>query len=114
MPLPQLHFHPDARLVEQRERNLGVLVPIPLSERVEALAESLYREGHGRVSRKEVVAALLYAAPEDPGELAELLARYRRARVRDALLGEPAADNVISFPQRRPGPRSRSAETPSQ
>jgi hypothetical protein len=110
MPSPQLKFDLDARLVEQRERHLGVLVPIPLSERVDALAELLYDEGYGRVARKEVVAALLFAATEDAHELASLLAQYRRARVRDVLLGESTdLENVVSFPQRRPGPRNRSA-----
>lgn len=109
MPRPRsLHFDLDARLAEQRERNLGVLVPVPLSERLETLTERLYREGHGRVPRKELVAALLHAAAEDPAELAELLRKYRRARVRDAIVGDPPAENVVSFPRRAPGPRARS------
>jgi len=102
-----LSFDLEGRLHEQRECNLGILVPIPISERVETLAERLYREGHGRVPRKELVAALLYAAPTDPAELAALLKTYRTASVRDALVGEPPSDNVVSFPRRAPGPRAR-------
>ena|SRR5207248_7499347 len=103
------NFDLDGRLAEQPERNLGVLVPIPLSERVEALAGLLYSEGHGRVSRKEVVGAVLLGATEDPFELAELLRRYRNARVREALVGEVPAAHVVSFPRRLPGPRARSS-----
>jgi len=109
MPQP-VNFHLDDRLVEQRERNLGVLVPIPLSERIEALTEMLYHEGHGRVPRKDVVGAILFAATEKPDELAELLRAYRTARVRDALIGQiHPADNVVTFPSRAPGPRARSS-----
>ena len=108
MPQTQdINFNPDDRLVEVRERNLGVLVPIPLSERVEALTERLYLEGHGRVSRKELIAALLYAAAEDTAELAAILKDYRTARVRDALVGWDTSTNVVSFPRRAPGPRAR-------
>src|SRR2546423_13807018 len=111
MPRPrQLNFDLDARLLEQREQNLGVLVPIPLSERLERLTELLYHDGHGHVSRKELVAALLFAATEDPGELAQCLAAYRRARVRNALVGGAPTENVVSFPRRRPGPRNRSSK----
>jgi len=110
MPQSSANFHLDDRLVEQRERNLGVLVPIPLSERIEVLTEMLYHEGHGKVPRKDVVGAILFAATESPEELAELLRAYRRARVRDALVGHVQADdNVVSFPSRAPGPRARSS-----
>lgn len=103
-----MNFNLDDRLVEVRERNLGVLVPIPLSERVEALTNRLYRDGHGRVSRKELIAALLYAAADDTAQLAEILKDYRTARVRDALVGdEDSSQNVVSFPRRAPGPRAR-------
>jgi hypothetical protein len=110
VPQERFNFPLDGRLVEQKERNLAVLVPIPLSERVEALAEMLYREGYGKVPRKDVVAALLLAATADAEELGTLLRAYRTARVRDALV-EPAEsdDNVVTFPNRAPGPRARSS-----
>src|SRR5712691_12956319 len=100
-------FDPSARLAGQRECNLGVLVPVPVSERVETLTELLYQEGHGRVPRKELVAAILIAAPTDAAQLAEFLQSYRTARVRDALVGEPESGNVVRFPRRPPGPRAR-------
>ena len=101
-------FSLDARLTEQRECNLGVLVPIPVSERLEMLTELLYREGHGRVPRKELVGALLLAATDDPEELATVVRRYRTSSVRDALVGDGPADNVVTLPRRAPGPRPRS------
>ena|SRR5438045_1208074 len=108
MPVPRARsFDLSGRLEEQPERNLGVLVPIPLSERVESLTELLWRDGHGRVSRKELVGAILLAAPEDPFELAGLLRRYRNAPVREALVGQAPDENVVTFPARAPGPRAR-------
>lgn len=104
-----LNFDLDGRLSEQRECNLGVLVPIPVSERVETLADLLYREGYGRVPRKELIAALLHAAPADATELEQCLKAYRTARVRDSLVGERPSENVVSFPRRAPGPRARSS-----
>lgn len=97
----------DGRLSEQRECNLGVLVPVPLSERVEKLAELLYQEGHGSVSRKELVAALLHTAPDDPDALAAKIKAYRTATVRQAYVGELPEGNVVRFPRRAPGPRAR-------
>ena len=46
---PAVRLELGARLVEQPERNLGIVVPIPISERVEELAQLLYDEGYGRV-----------------------------------------------------------------
>lgn len=102
-------FDPQARLADQRECNLAVLVPVPVSERVDALAEALDRGGHGRVARKELVGALLFAATTDAAELAGVLRRYRTAKVRDALVGDAPSGRVISFPQRAPGPRPRAS-----
>lgn len=107
MPRFTRAFDPNGRLAEQRECNLGVLVPIPLSERLEKLTELLYQEGHGRVPRKELVGALLHGATTDTAALAELLRRYRTAKVRDAVVGDAPTGRVVSFPQRGPGPRPR-------
>ena len=105
---PLTEFKLDARLPEQRECGLGVNVPIPLSERIEKLAELLYVEGHGTVTRKEIVASLLLAAPTNADELAALLRNYRRATVRRAHVGAAPQGNVVTFPNRQPGPRVRS------
>jgi hypothetical protein len=102
-------FDPQGRLVDQRESNLGVLVPLPISERLEALTEALDRAGHGRVARKELVGALLLAATQDTAELAELLRRYRVAKVRNAVVGQVPPGRLITFPQRAPGPRPRAS-----
>lgn len=94
-------------MIEQRDCNLAVLVPIPVSERIDALTEALDRDGYGRVSRKELVSALLLGATSDTAELNDLLRRYRMAKVRDAVVGEVPPGRVISFPERAPGPRPR-------
>jgi hypothetical protein len=100
-------FDPQARLVEQRDCNLAVHVPIPVSERIDALTDALDRDGYGRVSRREIVSALLFAATSDTAELNQLLRRYRTAKVRDAVVGDVPSGRVISFPERAPGPRPR-------
>jgi hypothetical protein len=100
-------FDLDARLLEQRERNLGVDVPIPVSERIDTLTDLLYSDGHGPVARKELIAALLHTCPSEPEALAERLTQYRKARVRDTHVGEMPTGNVISFQKRAPGPRAR-------
>lgn len=102
-------FDPQGRLVEQRECNLAVLVPVPVSERVEALAEALDRGGYGRVARKELVGALLFAATANTAELADLLRQYRTAKVRDAIVGGVPEGRVLRFPERAPGPRPRAS-----
>ena len=100
-------FDPQGRLIEQRECNLAVLAPIPVSERIDALTEALDRDGYGRIARKELVSALLFGATSDTAQLNELLRRYRTAKVRDAVVGDVPSGRVISFPQRAPGPRPR-------
>lgn len=106
MPSDSRKFDPNGRLVEQRECNLGVLVPVPVSERIEALALALDLAGYGRVPRKELIGALLFDATADTARLADLLRRYRIAKVRDAVVGD-VDGKVITFPQRAPGPRPR-------
>jgi hypothetical protein len=99
-------FDVDERLSESKDRGLGVDIPVPLHERVEALCELVYDAGYDRPSKRKMVAALLLAATDDPRELDELLRAYDRGRVKDSLVGEPEIEgNVVSFPQRGRGPR---------
>ena len=56
-------FHLDERLNNTKERPLAANVPIPLSERLDQLVGILDEAGKGRISRKELVSALLLAAP---------------------------------------------------
>jgi hypothetical protein len=103
-------FEPEARLRELKEKNAAVLWPLAIDLRLEQLKERVESAGEN-TSRKELAAAILLAAPEDPTKLAKLLKRYRLARARDAHVGPVAADNVISMERRKPGPRPRTARS---
>lgn len=87
---------------------LGQRVPEPLHERVEQLCDLAYEAGEPRrPTKQQMVAALLFGAPTDAEELVELLHRYGRATVADALIGSEApAGDVIELPTRKSGPRS--------
>ena len=96
----------DDRLVEGEETGAAVDWPVALHHRVDQLVEVAERIGE-RTSRKEVVAALVLAAPTAGNELSELLRSYRTALTRDALLNVPSGENVVELRRRGPGPRSR-------
>jgi hypothetical protein len=101
-------FDPSDRLVEPNPVPLGQRVPEPIHERVEQLCDLVYEAGEPRrPTKQQMVAALLFGAPADAEELAELLRRYGRATVADALVhSEAAVGDVIQLPKRRSGPRS--------
>src|SRR5690349_2828418 len=101
-------FNTDERLREARTRVLGQAVPVPLHERIEALCDAVYEDGHERPTKLKMLSALILAAPTNPATLDELLRDYDRASVGDALVGEEkVSDNVVKFPKRKPGPRRR-------
>jgi hypothetical protein len=100
-------FLPGARLVEADPKPLGQRVPAPLHERVEALCDRVYESGRRRPAKADMVAALLLAASSDPEVLSRALDHYYGARVQHALLGDrPGPGEVVTFPQRKSGPRS--------
>jgi hypothetical protein len=95
-----------ARLAEGEETGAAIDWPVALHHRVDQLVE--LAEGVGeRTSRKELVAAVVLAAPEEPERLSEMVRTYRTAFTRDALLNVPAGENVIELRRRGPGPRSK-------
>jgi len=93
-------------LWKTEERAIGVSVPVPLSARLDRLVELIEQQGH-RVYRKDLVAALLLAASEDPAELADLITRYRTAEVSAAAVGGSAGGDVVELSRAKPGPRPR-------
>jgi hypothetical protein len=99
-------FPPDTPLLHCGERRVGLDLPPPIDARIDALRQEVEAAGE-RTNRKELVAALLLAAPSDAEELARLLKRYRLARVRDAALVPDEHADVIAFPRQRPGPRRK-------
>jgi hypothetical protein len=61
-----------------------------------------------RLSRTDVLCALVVAANVERTEMRGILEHYRTCRVADLVGdGEPDAENVVSLETRRPGPRRR-------
>lgn len=97
---------PSKPLREAEERPIGVSVPAPLSKRLDRLVAAT--EGAGvRVYRKDLVAALILAAPEDPDELLKLYLRYRRAKASEAGMGDGEDATVLELQRPKPGRRPR-------
>lgn len=96
---------PEARLRTCPERQITLALPGPLNERLDRLVELADEEG-ARTNWKELVAALLLAAPEAPAALAESVLTFRKARARDAAVsGDLGA--ILAMGRHQPGPRPR-------
>lgn len=97
---------PSRLLQDTEERPIGISLPVPLSKRLDLLVERAERAG-ARAYRKDILAALILAAPEDPEELLDLFSRYRRATAAEAsFAGEPRS-TVLRHQRRKPGRRVR-------
>lgn len=96
----------DALLADLDERSVGLALAAPLSERLDALVRLVEASGD-RTSRKELVAALILAAPPDGEELAKRVRAYRMALARDTLLDPDDAPDHLALEIRKPGPRRR-------
>jgi hypothetical protein len=97
---------PDAQLRACPEFRIGIGMPAPLSGRLDGLVELADSEG-ASTSRKELLAALLLAAPEKGAELADLVRRYRTASVAEAMIAGQADARFLRLERRPPGPRAR-------
>jgi hypothetical protein len=96
---------PETRLTSCEERPITLGLPGPLNERLDRLVELADGEG-ARTNRKELVAALILAAPESGSDLAHEVIALRKAKARDAAVsGNLAA--VLEFRRHQPGPRRR-------
>jgi hypothetical protein len=96
----------DWLLRDAPDEGIGVTVPAPLSDRIDALVDLLNAAGE-RTSRKELIAALILDAHPVGEELINTLRAYRRAAVRDALVDPDRAGETILLAPRKPGPRPR-------
>lgn len=100
-------INPETRLIhcEQQPTSIGFVAPI--NERLDQLVELADEEG-ARTNRKELLAALVLAAPEAGVALRDVVLSYRTSRARDAAV---AADptRVLELRRHRPGPRPRQA-----
>ena len=101
------------RLSDCSEGAVGLALPHPLSDRVDALVALVDDYGE-RTSRKELIAALILNAPADAIRLADFLSAYRRATAEDALLDPESAGASIPIAERRPGPRARQSRSPER
>jgi len=95
----------DAPLRDAPEEGIGLTIPAPLSDRINALVDLVDAAGE-RTSRKELIAALILAARPLSDELARALRAYRGASVGDASLEANRPDSFELTP-RKPGPRPR-------
>jgi len=81
-------------------------VPSPLSERLDQLV-TVANEGGAGTNRKELVASLVLAAPEDADELMRQVVAYRKARAADAVVRGRHLGDVLAFRRHPRGPRPR-------
>jgi hypothetical protein len=85
-------------------------VPAPLSGRIDAML-AIADAADEPTTRNELIAALIYAAPLDPEQIAMRLKAYRMAKVSDAFVpGQPR--EVFLRPLRRQGPRTTLSAAP--
>lgn len=100
----------DALARETERSGTSFVLPAAIHERLDWLVDAAVRAGEDRrLSRTEVVAALVATATPDGESLRSALHAYRTSTVRDLLVEEHAdvAENVVALNARRPGPRSR-------
>lgn len=83
------------------------MLPDVVSERLDALVQQLEVAGI-RVTRAEIVGALLLAAPTDTDEVDRLVRDYKQAPVADVYLGTPEGSG-LRLGTTQPGPRPRRA-----
>jgi hypothetical protein len=98
---------PEAKLTSCVERSITLGLPGPLNERLDRLVELADDEG-ARTNRKELVAALVLAAPESATQLADAVIALRKAKASDAAVSGDLA-SVLEFRRHQPGPRPRAA-----
>jgi hypothetical protein len=99
-------INPSRALRDAEQTSIGLTVPVPLSQRLDRLVNRAEQAG-ARVYRKDLVAALILAAPETPDELFQLFTRYRTATAADAALADEPRAQVLRLERPKPGRRPR-------
>jgi hypothetical protein len=105
------------RVAESPERVIAVKMPAAVSDRLDSLVDKLEivetvggeQVARRGTSRKELLAALVYDAPNNRRELNDKLERYRRAQVGSVVLRPKTGDQIV-LPGHRPGPRPTSLD----
>lgn len=100
-------FDINGRLDEAKERGVGVLMPVPLHERIDQLCELVYEAGFARPTKRKMLAALVLGAAVEADELDRLLRQYDKACVGDALVTATPEGTLVEFPRRASGPRPK-------
>src|SRR3954453_7097711 len=91
-------------LRDWENRPVGLALPAPLSHRLDALVELAESAGQN-TNRRELVAALILAATESPGELARLVERYRTAPSTSVVVGDMEESRFLGSRRAKSGPR---------
>lgn len=104
--MPELVIGAETRLKACPERAAGIDWPMPLDQRLDELCDLADDEG-AETSRKELAAALVFAAPSSPVRLKALIDKYRKAKAREAAVTPDGQDRVLTIRPRHAGRRSR-------
>jgi len=80
----------------------------PVDQRLSALVRRAIDAGESdSLTRSELLAALVLHAPDDGEALHQIIRRYRKAQVRDAVVtdGEAPVADLVLLEERKPGRR---------
>jgi hypothetical protein len=110
MPRKHPREIPHAESIRHCERwPTNIMWPAPIDMRLSSLVDLAVEAGEqDTLSRSELLAALVLAAPADGDKLASLLRAYRKANVGQSAVrknDESPGTNVIRLEARRPGRR---------
>jgi hypothetical protein len=110
MPRKHPREIPHAEIVRHCEKwPTNIMWPAPIDMRLSSLVDLAVEAGEpDALSRSELLAALVLAAPADGEKLESLLRAYRKAKVGQAAIrknDESPGTNVITLEGRRPGRR---------
>ena len=97
-------MEPGERLIDSRDRQVGLRLPLAVDQRIDALIRRATDAGE-RTNRRELIAAILADSDLTGEQLGTLLRSFRTAKVRDVLLDVDAASDVLHLVSHKPGPR---------
>jgi hypothetical protein len=95
---------PAALLPSCRKVQSSVYWPVPIDKRANQLVDLAVAAGE-RLSKADVLGALVRAAPADGEQIGAMVREYRRSRAGDVVLRSNDGAEVISIEARRPGRR---------
>ncbi len=93
-----------ARHREHASRSLMLLLPVPVTIRIDELVTAVRREG-GDAYRQDIVGALISLVAPAKKSLVRNLERYSRMRACDVLLDVGRAGDVLHIQKPKAGPR---------